>query len=76
MSQTLCDAVAKVLQKCLQVQCWHEYGFLGDQFNERATFVSETFDPYLSLITSRNRDCERVLSVLGIHLENTGKCSN
>lgn len=53
MSQTLCDAVAKVLQKCLQVQCWHEYGFLGDQFNERATFVSETFDPLIFILKTR-----------------------
>ena len=72
MSQKICDAAAEGLR----IQRGREYGFFGEQFNERATTVSGISDDELTLIPSHNLDCERDLAISGIHIENTRKCSN
>ena len=67
----MCEAVAEGMR----IQRGRQYGFFGEQFNERATIVSEMFDDDLTLTPSHNFDCERDLTIFGIHTENT-KCSN
>ena len=59
----ICDAAAEGLQ----IQHRHEYGFFGEQFNERATIVSEMSDSHTSHIV----DCKRDLAISGVHIENT-----
>ena len=71
MLQKMCDAAAEGLL----IQGGREYGFFGEQFNERTTIVSEMHDDDLTLIPSHNLDCERDLAISGIHIENTSKCS-
>ena len=67
----MCETAAEGLR----IQRGRQFGFFGEQFNERATIVSEMSDDDLTLIPSHNFDCERDLAILGIHIENT-KCSN
>ena len=72
MLQKRWDAAAEGLR----IQRGREYGFFREQFNERATIVSEMSDNDLTLIPSHKLDCERDLEISGIHIENTNKCSN
>ena len=65
--QKMCD----VAVEGLWIQRGNEYGFFGDQFNERATIVSEMSGDDLVLIRSHNLDCERDLAVSDILIENT-----
>ena len=67
-----CDTAAEGRR----IQRGREYGFFNEQFNERATIVSEMLDNDLTLIPSHNLDCERNLPISGIHIENTSKCLN
>ena len=60
----------------LRIQRGRNYGFFGEQINERATIVSERPDDYVTLIPSHNLDCERDLAISCIHIENTTKSLN
>ena len=61
MLQKMCDAAAEGLQ----IQHGHEYGFIGEEFNETATIVSKMSDENLTLIPSHNLGCERDLVISG-----------
>ena len=47
MLQRMCDAVAEGLR----IQCEHASSFFGEQFNERATVVSEMSDVWNTAVT-------------------------
>ena len=63
--QKMCDPAAEGLR----IQHGHEYGFFGEQFNERTSIVSEMSDGNLNLIPSHNLDCERDLAGSSIHID-------
>ena len=67
MVQKMCDSAAEGLR----IQRGREYGLFREQFNERATIVSEMSDDGLTLIPSHNLDCEKDLAISGIYIKNT-----
>ena len=44
----------------LRIQRGREYGFFGEEFNERAADITQIPDEELELIPSHNLDCERI----------------
>ena len=52
------------------------HGFFGEEFMPRATIVAHLPDEEFSLIPSNNLECERNLSVAGVYMEQSSKCSN
>ena len=70
------DQMVKQAGEGLRIQRGREYGFFGEEFNERAADITQIPDAELELIPSHNLDCERNLSVAGVYMEVGSKCSN
>ena len=76
LGQLIIDRMCKASAEGLRIQRGREYGFFGEEFTPRATIVAHLPDEELSLIPSNNLECERNLSVAGVYMEQSSKCSN
>ena len=76
LGRNIMDRMCVAAAEGLRIQRGREYGFFGAEFTERATDISQLPDEDLELITSHNLDCERNLSVAGVYMEQSSKCSN
>ena len=76
LGRHILDLMVKQAGERLRIQRGREYGFFGEEFNERAADITQIPDEELELIPSHNLDCERNLSVAGIYMEAGSKNSN